>query len=183
MLKQQLILTKDDKIKTLNNINNPKENIYLAKLGNLIIEIDTKITFYLPQIITHKQYQYIMENKNSFFGNVVDIISICVKNNEYYTVNIQNINNFDFFMTECQKKYISYDNSYVMIIPNEKNIKIDNGYFIKTFDSNILAGHGEIFKLFCIRNFISISIPDSGGYYWGKKLASEGFLSMQKEDS
>lgn len=161
--------------------------IETVKSGHLIIQSDNEITFYLPPVVTRQQYQYIIENKHSFYGYDISIISVYSKDNKYYTTDFQSHSsskdNVQILMDECRKKYISNNNSYVMVIPNENDLVIDNGYFIKEFDSNILAGHGEIFKLFCMLNFVSVSIPDSGGYYWGKELAAKGFFSTQKEDS
>lgn len=140
----------------------------------------------MPPILTFKQYQYIIENKNSCYGNDINIVSIYEKNSEYYITNLQKIslsNNAKSLIDECRKKYIPHNNSYVMIIPNENNLKISNGQFLKEFDSNILAGHGEVFRDFCMKYMIPIEKFSECGYNWGMELASCGFLSIQKEDN
>ena len=79
-----------------------KEGIYncymwsmaVAKLGHIAIQKDTMIIFYLPAVITEKQYQYLKNHKKeySIYGHNAGIVNIFIKDNRFHIETIDQSN-------------------------------------------------------------------------------------------
>lgn len=166
--------------------------IELAKIGNLIIQKDEYTIIYIPPEITYKQYKFLNELKYSLESSTNEIyaISIIKKEGVFYKNAFENKmieyenKKINKLFKELKSKYTETKNSYVLIIPDEQELTIENGMFYQEFDSNLLDGHGKIFETFCMLNQVSLDFKSShaGGYCWGEKLLYKNMLSVIKED-
>lgn len=164
--------------------------IELAKMGHLVIQKDEDIIIYLPPTITRNQYRYLLENRSGFqnYNRRIHVLSLIYEDGTFYQDSIGEIVDeyentpFDLLYEKIKEKYIPSNNSYALIIPNENSLKIENGLYLKEFDSNILEGHGKIYKEFCELYHINVSLTTVSGYFWGQSLSNMGMMSIIKED-
>lgn len=166
--------------------NNNSGFIELAKLGHLVIQKDETITLYIPPILTKNQYRFFIENKRNImdYGTNIHTISLLgEKNSLTNSIAVYENSQIDVLYQELRNKYIPNNDSYVLIIPDEKELQIKNGLYQEEFDSNLLDGHGRIYQIFCMLNQIMLDIPHDGGYFWGKELADRNIMSVIKEDN
>lgn len=160
--------------------------IEIAKLGHLVVQKDETITLYIPPVLTKNQYRFFVENKRNImdYGTNIHVIFLSSKNKTLAnSITVYENNQIDTLYQELREKYISNNDSYVLIIPDEKELRIENGLYQEEFDSNLLDGHGRIYQIFCMLNQIMINIPHDGGYFWGKELADKNIMSVIKEDN
>lgn len=163
--------------------------IELAKMGHLVIQKDEDIIIYLPPTITRNQYRYLLENRSGFqnYNRRIHVLSLIYEDGTFYQDSIGEIVDeyentpFDLLYEKIKEKYIPSNNSYALIIPNENSLKIENGLYLKEFDSNILEGHGKIYKEFCELYHINVSLTTVSGYFWGQSLSNMGMMSIIKE--
>lgn len=168
------------------NYNNNSGFIEIAKLGHLVIQKDETITLYIPPILTKNQYRFFVENKRNIMehGTNIHVISLSGENkNLTNSITVYENNEIDTLYQELREKYIPNNDSYVLIIPDEKELQIKNGLYQEEFDSNLLDGHGRIYQIFCMLNQIMLDIPHDGGYFFGKELADRNIMSVIKEDN
>lgn len=158
-----------------------------SKLGHLVIQKDENIIIYLPPVITEQQYRYLLEKKLEFYKykNNVYAISIYYEDEKFYENGINNLmmeyeeNKIEVLYQEIDKKYIPNKDSFILIVPDEEKLVIDNGIYFQEFDTNI--GHAKMFQLFCMLHMIPIKLPEITGNPWAKELANNGFLVVKRE--
>lgn len=146
--------------------------------NNIVIGINELITVYLPSVINEEQYRYLLERKIEFYNLKKDINLISkspteIKNLKFNYTQIEELYN------EISKNYIPNKDSFILIVPNEKDLVIENGIYFEEFDTNI--GHAKMFQVFCMAHMIPIKCPDITGNPWAKELAKNGFLVAKKE--
>lgn len=164
--------------------------IELTKMGHLVIQKDEDIVIYIPPIVTKNQYRYLIENRFAFqnYGGKIHVISLIYENGSFYEDSMGKVieeyesTPFNLLYDRIRQKYIPSNDSYTLIIPNENDFKIENGLFLKEFDSNTLRGHGEIYKDFCRLYNLDISLDSTSGYLWGLELSNRGMLSVTREN-
>jgi len=165
--------------------------IETAKLGHLVIQKDENIILYIPPILTKNQYRFLLDNKSNIeeYGFNIHAVSLFFEDGKFYRDNLDEViheyenKQIDILFKAIRKKYIPSNNSYVLIIPNEEELKIENEKYFQEFDSNLLEGHGKIYQVFCLRNQIFVNVPNDGGYFWGKELLNKNIMSVIKEDN
>lgn len=172
-----------------------KENDYhdincfteMAKQGYLIIRQDENIFVYLPPIITEQQYRYLLERKNDFYKykNNIYAHSIYYEDGNFYENGLNNLMmehkeiKVEMLYNEIDKKYIPNKDSFILIIPDEEQLQIENGIYFKEFDTNI--GHANMLQVFCMLHFLPIKVPDITGNPWAKELARNGHFVAKRE--
>lgn len=104
------------------NYNGYNWSLAIAKLGHLGIQKDDNIVFYIPDIITDSQYQYLKSHKKeySIYRNNISIVNVKIEDNKFL------IDEIDQFQISDDEKMIDIlydliDDKYRM----ENQIKIN----------------------------------------------------------
>ena len=173
-----------------NDYNDMKWYTETAKLGHLVIQKDEDIIFYIPPVLTKQQYRFLIENKTQIknFNHRIHAFSIFEENGTFYHDGLDELlqeyenDQVEVLYKALREKYIPVNNSSVIIIPNEEELSIEDGIYEKEFDSNLLNGHGDIYREFC-KEYNLLEANSSFGFEWGQKLAYLGIMSITNEDN
>lgn len=183
-INKKLVIITPDGNKKISELNNDEYNNYcieLAKSNNLSVVSTNDTTIYLPSIITEEQYRYLLERKIALYRDkkTINVVSI-LPNNEIKNIVFQyDDNQLEKVYQEISKNYIPNNDSFILIVPNENKLVIENGIYFKEFDTNI--GNAKMFQLFCMLYMIPIKVPEITGNPWAKELANNSFLVVKRE--
>lgn len=166
------------------NYHDMKWYIEMTKLGHLVIQKDENINIYLPPIITEEQYRYLAERKNEFYKykGSIHAYSIYKENDMFYENELMIKNEktkLEILYQEIDKKYIPNTDSFILVIPNEEELLIENGIYFQEFDTNI--GHAKMLQVFCMRYLLPIKSISIVGNDWGLKMSKQGILVATRE--
>lgn len=144
-----------------------------AKLGNLVISEDEIVDFFLPEIITVQQIQYLLSNKDELLSNKkgfrVHSIHYDSENDKYINYDVIDLDN------EIENKL--NDQKHIIVVPNEEILKVPNGIYSDSFFNNI--GHAQKFEKFIKLYNLGIMIDDyTIGHEVSLQLANFGHLSI-----
>ena len=161
--------------------------IRTAELGHLVIQKDEDIIIYLPPTITEQQYRYLLERKNEFskYDQNIYAYSLCYNDGIFFESGINTLmkqpitNKVELLYQEVRKKYIPNTDSFILVVPNENDLVIENGIYFKEFDTNI--GHANMLQVFCMLNLIPFKSLGITGEDWARPLAKNGFLVVTRE--
>lgn len=157
----------------INIVSNRSLCFEYAKLGNLVICEDEIVDFFLPQIITVQQIQYLLNSKDELLFNKkgfrVHSIHYDSENDKYMNYDVLDLD------TEIENKL--NDQKHIIVIPNEEVLKVPNGIYSDSFLNNI--GHAQKFEKFNKLYNLGIMMDDyTIGHEVSLQLANFGHLSI-----